>query len=162
MTGRSTPCNKENKETVEDTGTVENNFQIRRRGDPSDAPMMQKSGVRSTVPMGMIWKSVKLFWTAKECCHQQRRHLKIPTGESIAKRLPMKMRILQKSTWSLEAACQSSPRHRGRSSSARSAWPRKLSQEDGLGGPTIISHLDQKITLTQRYLRGTCHSSSRF
>jgi hypothetical protein len=54
MTGRSTPCNEEIKEIVEDTGTTKNNFQIRRRGDPSDALMMQKSGARSTIPMGMI------------------------------------------------------------------------------------------------------------
>jgi hypothetical protein len=98
MIRRSTLCNEEIKETAEDTGTTENNFQIRRRGDPSDALMMQKSGARSIVPMGMIWKSAKLFWTAKECRHQQRRHLKIPTGESIAERLLTEMRIWRKST----------------------------------------------------------------
>jgi hypothetical protein len=48
--------------------------------------------------MGMIWKSAKLFRTAKECRHQQRRHLKIPTGESIAERLLTEMRIWRKST----------------------------------------------------------------
>jgi hypothetical protein len=68
------------------------------RGDPSDTPMMQKSGARSTVLMGMIWNSEKLFWTAKECRHQQRRHLKIPVGESIVERLPTEMSIWQKST----------------------------------------------------------------
>jgi hypothetical protein len=31
----------------------------------------------------MICKSAKLFWIAKGCCHQQRRHLKIPVGENI-------------------------------------------------------------------------------
>jgi hypothetical protein len=54
MIGRSTPCNEGIKETAEVTGTTENSFQIRRRGDPSDALMMQKSDARSTVPMGMI------------------------------------------------------------------------------------------------------------
>jgi hypothetical protein len=72
MTGRSTPWNDEIRETTEDTGTAENNSQIRRRGDPSDASMTQKSGARSTVPMGMIWKSAKFFWITKECRHQQR------------------------------------------------------------------------------------------
>jgi hypothetical protein len=98
MIRRSTLCNEEIKETADDTGTTENNFQIRRRGDPSDAPMMQKSGARSTVPMGMVWKSVKLFWTAKEYRHQQCRDLKIPTGESIAERLLKEMSIWRKST----------------------------------------------------------------
>jgi hypothetical protein len=50
--------------------TVESNSQIRRRGDPSDALMMQKSGARCIAPIGMIWKSANLFCTAKECCHQ--------------------------------------------------------------------------------------------
>jgi hypothetical protein len=54
MIGRSTPWNEEIRETAEETGTVENNSQIKRRGDPSDTRMMQKSGARSTVPMGMI------------------------------------------------------------------------------------------------------------
>jgi hypothetical protein len=40
MTRRSTLCNGKIKETTEDTGTEENKFQIRRRGDPSDALMM--------------------------------------------------------------------------------------------------------------------------
>jgi hypothetical protein len=39
MTGRSTPQNEEIKRTMEDTGTAENNSQIRRKGDPSDALM---------------------------------------------------------------------------------------------------------------------------
>jgi hypothetical protein len=39
MTGRSTPRNEEIRETVEHTDTAENNSQIRRRGDPSDAPI---------------------------------------------------------------------------------------------------------------------------
>jgi hypothetical protein len=60
--------------------------------------MMHKSGARFTVLMGMIWKSVKLFYTTKECGHQQRRHLKIPTEESIAERLPTEMSIWWKST----------------------------------------------------------------
>jgi hypothetical protein len=98
MTRRSTPWNGEIRETAEDIGTAKNNSQIRRRGDPSDAPMTQKSGARSTVPMSMIWKSAKLFWLTKECRYQQRRHLKIPVGESIAERSPMEMSIWWKST----------------------------------------------------------------
>jgi hypothetical protein len=69
---------------VEDTGTVKNNSQIRRKRYPFDASMAQKSGARYIAPIDMIWKSVKLFWIAKECLHQQHRHLKIPVGESIA------------------------------------------------------------------------------
>jgi hypothetical protein len=61
MTGRSTPQNEEIREIIEDTGTAKSNSHIRRRGDPSDTPMTQKSGARFTVPMGMIWKSAKLF-----------------------------------------------------------------------------------------------------
>jgi hypothetical protein len=70
MTGRSTPRNEEIRETVEDTVTMESNSQIRRRGDPSDALMMQKNGARCIAPIGMIWKSANLFCTTKECCHQ--------------------------------------------------------------------------------------------
>jgi hypothetical protein len=70
--GPSIPWNDEIRETTEDTGTAENNSQIRRRGDPFDASMTQKSGARSTVPMCMIWKSAKFFWITKECRHQQR------------------------------------------------------------------------------------------
>jgi hypothetical protein len=123
MTGRSTPRNEEIRRTVEDTGTVENNPQIRRKRDPSDAPMAQKSGARSIVPIDMIWKSVKLFCIAKECHHQQCRHPKIPIGESITERSLTEMRIWHKSMRSLEVACQSPPRHKGRSFSAISAWP---------------------------------------
>jgi hypothetical protein len=46
---------------MEVTGTAGNNPHIRRRRDPFDALMVQKSGARSIVPMDMIWKSVKLF-----------------------------------------------------------------------------------------------------
>jgi hypothetical protein len=98
MTGRSTPWNEEIRETAEDTGTTEKNSQIRRKGDPSDAPMTHKSGARSTIQMGMIWKSAKLFWIAKECCHQQRRHLKVPVGESTVERSLTEMSIWRKST----------------------------------------------------------------
>jgi hypothetical protein len=38
MIGRSTPRNEEIRRTVEDTATTENNPQIKRKGDPSDAP----------------------------------------------------------------------------------------------------------------------------
>jgi hypothetical protein len=61
MTDRSTPRNEEIRGTAEDTSTTENNSHIRRKGDPFDAPMTQKSGARFIVPMGMIWKSVKLL-----------------------------------------------------------------------------------------------------
>jgi hypothetical protein len=61
MTRRSTPLNEEIRRTAEVTGTVGNDPQIRRRRDPFDTPIMQKSGVRSIVSMDMIWKSVKLF-----------------------------------------------------------------------------------------------------
>jgi hypothetical protein len=98
MIGRSTPQNEEIRRTVEDTATMENNTQIRRKGDPSDAPTMQRSGVKSITPMDMIWKSAKLFWIIKRCHLQQHRHPKIPTGESITGRSPMEMSIWQKST----------------------------------------------------------------
>jgi hypothetical protein len=39
MTGRSTPRNEEIRRTAEDTGTTENNSQIIRKRDPSDALM---------------------------------------------------------------------------------------------------------------------------
>jgi hypothetical protein len=86
------------KGTAEDTGTAKNNPQIRRKRDHSGAPMAQKSGTRSIVPMDMIWKSAKKFWIAKECCHQQRRHPNIPIRERITERSPMEMSIWWKST----------------------------------------------------------------
>jgi hypothetical protein len=43
--------------------------------------------------MDMIWKSAKLFWIAKRCHQQQRRHPKIPIGESINERSLMEMSI---------------------------------------------------------------------
>jgi ATP-dependent exoDNAse (exonuclease V) alpha subunit len=98
MIGRSTSRNEEIRRTAEDTGTAENNSQIRRKRDPSDAPMTQKSGARSIIPMDMICKSAKLFWITKECHHQQRRHLKIPVEESIAERSPTEMSIWRRST----------------------------------------------------------------
>jgi hypothetical protein len=67
---RSTPLTEEIRRSAEVTGTAGNNPQIRRRRDPSDALMMQRSGARSIVPMDMIWKSVKLFWITKGCLHQ--------------------------------------------------------------------------------------------
>jgi hypothetical protein len=54
MTRRSTPQNEEIRKTAEGTGTVENNSQIRRKRDPSDALMTQKSGARSIVSINMI------------------------------------------------------------------------------------------------------------
>jgi hypothetical protein len=97
MTGRSTLRNEEIRRTAEDTGTVENNPHSKRKRDPYGAPMAQKSGARSIVPMDMIWKSVKLFWITKECCYQQRRHPKILVEESIAERSLMEMSIWRKS-----------------------------------------------------------------
>jgi hypothetical protein len=43
--------------------------------------------------MDMIGKSAKLFWIAKGCRHQQRHHLKILVGETIAERFPTAMSI---------------------------------------------------------------------
>jgi hypothetical protein len=83
MIRRSTPQNEEIRRIEEDTATAENNPQIRRKGDPSDALTAQRSGAKSIAPMDMIWKNVKLFWIAKRCRIQQRRHPKIPAGESI-------------------------------------------------------------------------------
>jgi hypothetical protein len=40
MTGRSTPLNEEIRRTAEVIGTTGNNPQIRRRRDPSNAPMV--------------------------------------------------------------------------------------------------------------------------
>jgi hypothetical protein len=54
MTGRSTPQNEEIRRTAVDTGTAEDNSQIRRNRDPSGALMTQKSGVRSIALMDMI------------------------------------------------------------------------------------------------------------
>jgi hypothetical protein len=63
---------------------------------PIRCPNGAKSGVRSIVPIDMIWKSAKLFWITKECRHRQRRHPKIPVGESITERSPMEMSIWRK------------------------------------------------------------------
>jgi hypothetical protein len=82
MIGRSTPRNEEIRRTTEDTAITENNTPIRRKGDPSDAPTMQKNGVRSIAPIDMILKSAKLFWIIKRCCLQQCRHPKISAGEN--------------------------------------------------------------------------------
>jgi hypothetical protein len=94
MAERSTLRNKEIRRTAEDTGIVENNPHMRRKRDSSNAPMAQKSGARSIVPMDMIWKSAKLFWIAKECRH----HPKIPVGESITERSLTEMSIWRSST----------------------------------------------------------------
>jgi hypothetical protein len=66
MIRRSIPWNEEIKRTAEDTAIVENNTQIRRKGDPSDAPTTQRSGAKSITPMDMIWKSVKKFLDRKK------------------------------------------------------------------------------------------------
>jgi hypothetical protein len=54
MIGRSTPLNEEIRRIAEDTATAENNPQIRRKGDPSDAPTAQRSGAKYIAPMDMI------------------------------------------------------------------------------------------------------------
>jgi hypothetical protein len=54
MAGRSILQNEEIRMTTEDTGTAEDNSQIRRKRDPSGAPMAQKSGARSIALMDMI------------------------------------------------------------------------------------------------------------
>jgi hypothetical protein len=97
MIGRSTPQNEEIRRTMEDTAIAENNPQIRKKEDPSDAPTVQRS-VKSIAPRDMIWKNAKLFWITKRCRLQQCRHPKIPVGESIAGRSPMETSIWQKST----------------------------------------------------------------
>jgi hypothetical protein len=61
MSGRSTPQNEEIRRIAVDTGTVEDNSQIRKKRDPFGAPMTQKSGARSIASMDMICKSAKLF-----------------------------------------------------------------------------------------------------
>jgi hypothetical protein len=61
MIRRSILWNEEIRRTAEDSAIMENNTQIRRKGDPSDAPTMQRSGAKSIAPMDMIWKSVKNF-----------------------------------------------------------------------------------------------------
>jgi hypothetical protein len=91
MIGRSTPRNEEIRRTAE------NNTQIRRKGEPSDAPISQRSGAKSIASMDMILKSAKIFCTAKRCRLQQRRHPKIPAGESIVGRSPTEMSTWQKS-----------------------------------------------------------------
>jgi hypothetical protein len=98
MIGKSTPWNEKIRRTTEDTTTMENNTQIRRKGDPSDALTSQRSGAKSIALMDMIWKSVKLFWIAKRCHLQQCRHPKTPAGESITGRSPTEMSICRKST----------------------------------------------------------------
>jgi hypothetical protein len=50
--------------------------------------MMQKSDVKFIAPQDMIWKSAKLFWTARGCHRQHHRHLKNLDGVSIAVKTP--------------------------------------------------------------------------
>jgi hypothetical protein len=95
--GRLTPRNEEIKRTTEDTAITGNNTPIRRKGDPSDTPAMQRSDVRSIASIDMIYKSANLFWIIKRCHPQQRRHPKIPVGENIVERCPTKTSIWQKS-----------------------------------------------------------------
>jgi type IV secretory pathway VirB4 component len=95
---RSTLQNKEIRRTVENTATAENNPQIRRKGDLSDALTSKRSGAKSIAPMDMIWKNAKLFWITKRCHLQQCWHPKIPARGSIAGRSPMEMSIWRKLT----------------------------------------------------------------
>jgi hypothetical protein len=54
MIRRSTLRNEEIRRIAEDTATADNNTQIKRKGDPSDAPTVQRSGAKSIAPMDMI------------------------------------------------------------------------------------------------------------
>jgi hypothetical protein len=92
---RSIPLIEEIGRTIE---IATSSPHIRRRRDPSDALMMQISGVRSIIPQDMIWKSAKLFWIIRRCYHQQHRHLKIFVGANIAEKIPTVMSIWQRST----------------------------------------------------------------
>jgi hypothetical protein len=98
MIGRSTPLTEEIRRTAEITGIVASSLRIKRRRDPSDVLMTQRSGVRFIISHDMIWKSVKLLWIARRCRHQQRRHLKIPVWANIAKKIPTTTNIWQRST----------------------------------------------------------------
>jgi hypothetical protein len=54
MIGRSTLLTEEIRRTAEIAGITVSSHQIRRRRDHSDAPMMQRSGVRFIIPHDMI------------------------------------------------------------------------------------------------------------
>ena len=54
MIGRSILLNGEIVKTTGIVDTVENSPRIRRRGDPSDGRMMQRSGVKFIAPLDMI------------------------------------------------------------------------------------------------------------
>jgi hypothetical protein len=82
-------------EIVDIAGTGSGSPLSRRRGDLSDALRMQRSGARSITPMGMIWKSVRLFWITKRC-HHQLQWCKSLIEASIVEQIPsMKIRWMR-------------------------------------------------------------------
>jgi hypothetical protein len=81
-TGRSTPLTEEIRRTAEVIGTAGNNPHIKRRRDLFDAPMMQRSGARSIIPIDMNWKSAKLFGSQKDADTSSVGTLRSPTGRA--------------------------------------------------------------------------------
>jgi hypothetical protein len=75
MIGRSTQPivgTMEITEIMDIAGTVNSNPLIKKRRGLFIVQLMQISGVRFIILMDMIWKSAKLFWTARRCHHQHR------------------------------------------------------------------------------------------
>ncbi len=73
MIGRSTQPIAEIAEIMKITdtaGIVSSNPQIIRGKDHFITQSTQRSGARSIVPQDTIWKSPKLFWTARRCHHR--------------------------------------------------------------------------------------------
>jgi hypothetical protein len=70
MIVRSTQLTEAVTRTKEIVDTTASSPQIRRRKGLSDVPMTRRSGARFTIPWGMIWKSVRLFWIRRRC-HQR-------------------------------------------------------------------------------------------
>jgi hypothetical protein len=61
-------ADKEIGRTAEITSITASSPRIRRRRDPSDAPMTLRNDARFIVLQDMIYKSAKLFGIAKRCC----------------------------------------------------------------------------------------------
>jgi hypothetical protein len=59
--------------------------QIKKTRGLSIALMMQRSGARSIAPQDTIWKSVKIFWIARRCHHQQHWWPRSPVGANTAR-----------------------------------------------------------------------------
>jgi hypothetical protein len=57
------------KEIEDIVGIMSSNSQIRRRRDRSITLLTQRRGARSIIPQDMIWRSVKLYWTARRYHH---------------------------------------------------------------------------------------------